>query len=307
MLMTRSIAAAFLLVVSALWSQVGGFPHASTHDTRAAFRQGEVHRLQAHFDSVDSELRAGTPATLRPSQRAARAQLIAWLHEYRDAGMFPENDRFAGRRVPFFVDHRGVRCAMGELIHRSGRADLVQSVAATRNNAYIGELADDPRLVAWLDSVGMTVAEAARVQPSYDGSGGGNVIDDVVVTPATGTYKSIATALSVSSLAAIALNVRRPSGLSTWAGLALGTAGVVSGSLRGRDNIRGEDAFTAASVTFGAASLVTGAYRAFNPRVKPTPMAASTARIANVQVAPALLAVGGGRRQPGLTLHATFR
>ena len=313
MLVSRMVVAALMLAMLAMpatASRIGEAPllngAARPNVARAEFTAREVRRLRAHFDSVDVELRANTPTTLRESQRAARAMLIGWLRDYRNAGVFPENDRFAGRKVPFFVDHRGVRCAMGELIHRSGRSDIVQAVATTRNNAYIHELADDPRLVAWLDSVGLTVAEAARVQPAYDGWGGGNVIDDVVISPASGTYKGIATALSVSSLAAVVLNARRPSGMSTWAGLVLGTAGIVSGSLRREDGISGEDTFTAASIAFGTFSFVAGAYRAFNPKVKPTSSSASTARISDVQLAPVFLPVGGGRRQAGLAMRAAF-
>jgi hypothetical protein len=133
----------------------------------SAARHLEVARLRAHFDSVDGELRHPNTIQLTPGQRMARATLIGWLHEYRDGGRFPRNDRFPGLAVPFFRDDEGVLCAMAHLIERSGRGDLVDRVALTRNNAFIGELADDPALGAWLDSVGLSVAEAARIQPTY--------------------------------------------------------------------------------------------------------------------------------------------
>lgn len=41
---------------------------------------------------------------------------------------------------------------MAYIIDRSGRADIVAKVAASRNNAYISQLAGDPALIAWLDS-----------------------------------------------------------------------------------------------------------------------------------------------------------
>jgi hypothetical protein len=53
----------------------------------------EVVRLRAHFDSVDGELRRAEVAHLTPAQQEARAALIAWLREYRNAGSFPVNDR----------------------------------------------------------------------------------------------------------------------------------------------------------------------------------------------------------------------
>ena len=130
-------------------------------------RRLEVARLQAHFDSVDAELRHAKALRSTPSQRAARATLIGWLREYRDAGRFPRNDRFPERAMPFFRDGHGALCAMAYLIERSGRRDLVDRIASTRNNAFIAELADDPALRVWLDSVGVSVTEAARIQPTY--------------------------------------------------------------------------------------------------------------------------------------------
>ena len=126
----------------------------------------EVARLRAHFDSVDAELRHANTLQFTPSQRRVRATLIGWLQEYRDAGQFPRNDRFA-EAMPFFRDGYGALCAMAYLIERSGRRDLVDRVASTRNNAFIAELANDRELRVWLDSVGLSVAEAARIQPTY--------------------------------------------------------------------------------------------------------------------------------------------
>jgi hypothetical protein len=56
---------------------------------------------------------------------------------------------------------------MAYLLERSGRRDLVDRIAMTRNNAFIAELANDPALRVWLDSVGVSVTEAARIQPTY--------------------------------------------------------------------------------------------------------------------------------------------
>ena len=134
------------------------FPRDGRHipQTRAESpaRKLEVARLRAHFDSVDAELRQVDAGPLTPAQRTARAMLIAWLREYRDAGSFPRNDRFA-EPMPFFRDSHGALCAMAYLIDRSGRGDLVNRVASTRNNAFIAELANDPALVDWLDSTGL--------------------------------------------------------------------------------------------------------------------------------------------------------
>jgi hypothetical protein len=43
--------------------------------------------------------------------------------------------------MPYFIDARGVRCAMAQLIELAGGAALVHRIARTRNNAYVRELA----------------------------------------------------------------------------------------------------------------------------------------------------------------------
>lgn len=68
-------------------------------------------RVQAHFDSVISELTAAH-RDLSPMQLHRRLQLIAELGKYRDRGQFPHNYDVPDRAVPTFVDPRtGVRCA----------------------------------------------------------------------------------------------------------------------------------------------------------------------------------------------------
>src|SRR4051812_977464 len=144
-----------------------GARDASRTSPNALPRRVEVARLRAHFDSVDTELRHSKGLRLSPSQQRARTTLIGWLREYRNAGAFPRNDRFPERAIPFFRDSQGALCAMAYLIQRSGRRDLVDRIASTRNNAFIADLADDSELRAWLDSVGLSVTEAARIQPGY--------------------------------------------------------------------------------------------------------------------------------------------
>ena len=159
-----------LIVASSLWGVLAVPLEArdvSNNGPEAPARRLEVARLRAHFDSVDAELRHVNELHFTQRQRRARAVLIVWLGEYRDAGQFPRNDHFPARAMPFFRDGRGALCAMAYLIQRSGRRDLVDRIALTRNNAFLFELADDPELGAWLDSVGLSVTEAARIQPSY--------------------------------------------------------------------------------------------------------------------------------------------
>jgi hypothetical protein len=128
--------------------------------------EAEVARIQTHLAVVDRELRTADITGLTPEQQTRRAALIEELARYRLRGVFPRNLQFE-RMTPFFIDDRGVRCAMAHLIESHGGAALVARVAATANNAYVRELAGDPELRAWLEHNGLTVAEAARIQPAY--------------------------------------------------------------------------------------------------------------------------------------------
>jgi hypothetical protein len=220
-------------------------------------RRLEVARLRAHFDSVDAELHAAQPR-LRSEQRAARVTLIGWLREYRNAGEFPRNDRYL-HATPFFRDSQGILCAMAYLIARSGRRDLVDSVAQTRNNAFIAELADDADLRRWLDSVGLSVAEAGRIQPSYDFPG---ETDDQGVST---DYALTSILISGASLATIGLNLVAPTRPSGWAGVAAGTAGIIAGAtnLDGND---GTQTVAVANMVVGGGAVAAGLYRLIDHR-----------------------------------------
>ena len=141
--------------------------HAATDSAAHAAYASEVVRIQTHFDSVLRELRTMTPAGLTPSQRAARNAHIAELAAYRDRGLFPHNHDFGEAWTPYFVDHRGVRCAVAHLLETSGRGDIVARVARADNNVWVPELRGDREFLAWLDASGLTLAEAARIQVPY--------------------------------------------------------------------------------------------------------------------------------------------
>lgn len=127
----------------------------------------DIVRVREHLTRVEAELRAADVSALSSAQRAARERNVELLRGYRLAGIFPHNHTVAGRLAPVFVDEHGTHCAVGYLIARSGRDDIVAHIRALRNNATVPELADEPGLAAWLDRAGITLAEAARIQPAY--------------------------------------------------------------------------------------------------------------------------------------------
>ena len=92
---------------------------------------------------------------------ARRAQMIGWLREYREAGLYPTDA--AGRVASGFVGVNGVRCPMAELLHKSGRDDLVAAVARDNNTVRLADVHDGP-LYDWMLSSGLTLDEINMVQ-----------------------------------------------------------------------------------------------------------------------------------------------
>ncbi|HEU4748231.1 MAG TPA: hypothetical protein VFS56_06990 [Gemmatimonadaceae bacterium] len=266
----------------------------------------EVARLRAHFDSVDVELRMRDVSHLSAEQRANRVTLIGWLREYREAGRFPLNDKFAGQFVPFFRDSRGTLCAMAYLVDRSGRSDVVDHIARTRNNALIRELTDDPRLVAWLDASGLSVSEAARIQPAYEGC---CVIGDrsAIRNQVSGDYALLSIALSGSSLGTLGFNLFAPGRVSGAAGLLTGAASIIAGAARMGD-IDGDRRVARANAGIGTLAVIGGlrgvfAQRASRDRV---PVEASSDKGVKVTSLSPDLIVGPNATRVGLRLRAEF-
>jgi hypothetical protein len=270
-----------------------------------SFARHEVTRLQAHFDSVDFELRAAPTANLTSSQRIARTQLVAWLRDYRDDALFPANDRFPTRPMPFFRDSRGVLCAMAYLVQRSGRSDLVNRIARSANNATIAELSGDDGLRAWLDSVGVSAAEAGRIQPQYGGFPG--IVED---TRGGNTdrlfHPAAAMAFNMAALASAAVNIKAPSRSRAWVGLVTGLAVVAAGVADNRRATYDSNPFATSNIVVGgvasAVSFVRLVQRPPAQRVDSAPRGVGAHRNA---LAP-IVARSEGGLQFGISLRHGF-
>ncbi|MEN8376690.1 MAG: hypothetical protein ABFS34_14785 [Gemmatimonadota bacterium] len=127
----------------------------------------EIARIRSHLVRVGGILREADISHLTVTQRRARAQNIDRLERYAATGVFPHNHVVPGERVPVFVDEHGTHCAVGYLIAMSGEWDLVERVRSTNNLVRVPKLAGDPELEAWLEKSGLTLEEAALIQPTY--------------------------------------------------------------------------------------------------------------------------------------------
>jgi hypothetical protein len=138
----------------------------SFYEARVDPREPAQQAIRKHLAEMEHLLRAYPPSGLSAGQAAARADRIEDLRAYRLRGDFPRNLDFPDRLIPYFIDARGIACAVGQLVIASGDGALAFEIARNRNHAYIPEI-DDPRLADWARRNGLTLEECARIQPSY--------------------------------------------------------------------------------------------------------------------------------------------
>jgi hypothetical protein len=214
--------------------------------SRDSFAESEVARLRAHFAQVEQEMLARDVSVLTPVQRSRRAELVDLLREYREEGRFPKNEHFPGQRIPYFRDAHGTLCAMAYLIASTGSVDLVDNVARTRNNAYLPELVDEPGLTEWLDEHGLTVAEAARIQPTYGFPDPDSQVSEGFAMASVG--------LAVANGAAIMLNLQ---GGSRGALTGRGLFGILAGTADIALGLTKKDG-TGTALTLGVTDMLVG-------------------------------------------------
>lgn len=99
--------------------------------------------------------------------RARRTTQIERVVRYRARGVFPRNRDFEGLRIPYFVDDRGVACAVANLMIQDGLQAEVDRIARANNHVRVMDVTEGA-LVDWVVGSGLTQEEAARIQPGYD-------------------------------------------------------------------------------------------------------------------------------------------
>ena len=224
----------------------------------ADFETRERARIQAHFDSVVSELRLADVRALESSRRERRAELIAVLEAYRDRGVFPRNYDRPDQPTPTFIDRKtGVRCAVAHLVDYTGRSDIPRRVAATSNHVYVMELGSDTAFTGWLGLNGLTLAEAARIQVPYMG-------EPELPPPPSNPSKAPIGLLTAGSASFAVANLMLNSGgkhrLLSVGGVAVGAITAAVGSrVIGGDKTRSN--LSNVAIVAGAASAFTAGFK----------------------------------------------
>jgi hypothetical protein len=102
---------------------------------------------------------AGDPRAALAAQRALQIQR---LHDYRLAARFPANVYVEGW-LNVFQGEDGSLCAVANLIHQSGRDDLVAQVVRENNFVALRDVHDGP-IMDWILASGLTHEETVMIQ-----------------------------------------------------------------------------------------------------------------------------------------------
>lgn len=126
-------------------------------------------RARAHELAVVAELRAADASKLSAERLARRESAITALERFARRGDFNAAAGDPASLPIALFDADGRRSALAELLHVSGRDDFANRLRATRNSAWVCELASDAEFLSWLDSSGHSLFDAARIQTPFIG------------------------------------------------------------------------------------------------------------------------------------------
>ncbi len=160
------------------------------YNPRFNLPNGNRAQLQRHFDVVIGLLLVSTPQSIVTAlNRLEAAEDHRWSNEertqwtnrlltaryvqlqrlayYRDRGRFPQNEGQADHAVPIFVDAHNTACAVGQLMRWSGWETEVAAIHAKNNLVYVPDVDSTGPIAKWALTSGLTLEEAALIQPSY--------------------------------------------------------------------------------------------------------------------------------------------
>ena len=122
--------------------------------------------IQQHLELVESGLRERDVSHLSPTLQKARIQNLNTLRVYWKKGVFPRNTHHEAR-TPYFIDDEGRTCAMAQLLIDSGYEEEAVRISQRENYSYVHDM-KSPELAQWLETSGLTLQEAAWIQPNYE-------------------------------------------------------------------------------------------------------------------------------------------
>ena len=127
----------------------------------------EQEHIQTHLFFVCDYLASVPTHHLNTRQKINRRLVINALRTYAREGLFPQHNEAVGAlRRPRFIDHRGVHCAVGELIRHTDGWALPEHINEHHEYDYVPDI-QVAEVLIWANDNGLTLDECAMTQPQY--------------------------------------------------------------------------------------------------------------------------------------------
>jgi hypothetical protein len=168
----------YFLIISSLFLSVLGnaqkvtvnavLGDTSWYEKYGVFPSGEEKedvRIATHLEYVLNRLKKPTHF-IHPRTIENRKNCIQLLEEYIELGRFPSNYHFTEERRPCFIDAKGNICAVGYLVEKTTNRAEAERINQLYQYDFIQDM-DDPALLAWQQSSGLSLCELEMIQPEY--------------------------------------------------------------------------------------------------------------------------------------------
>ncbi|RLU02146.1 MAG: hypothetical protein D9N11_10710 [Ketobacter sp.] len=137
------------------------------HSRKSLQTLDEEEHIQTHLLFVCDYLASVPTYHLNTQQKINRRLVVNALRCYAREGIFPQhNESVDALRRPRFIDHRGVHCAVGELIKYTDGGVLPEQINQLHEYDYIPDI-HVAEVAIWAYDNGLTLDECAMIQPSY--------------------------------------------------------------------------------------------------------------------------------------------
>lgn len=141
--------------------------YSTFHYSKSLHSLSDQEHIQTHLFFVCDYLQSVSSTHLSTQQKINRHLVIDALRNYAQQGIFPQhNQPVNALRQPRFIDHRGVHCAVGELIKHTDGDTLPEYINSMHEYDYIADIHVDD-VAVWASDNGLTLDECAMIQPSY--------------------------------------------------------------------------------------------------------------------------------------------
>ncbi len=145
---------------------IGNAGYEARYQVAVSDTSSELAIVKAHLAYAEKLLKGKNAEHLSKEQQIKRKAILAHLHTYWQAEQFPVNTAYRNERRPCFVDENKTICAVGYLIEETAGSELVKTINAKYQYAFIQEM-ELAELDLWITDNGFTKEEIATIQPAY--------------------------------------------------------------------------------------------------------------------------------------------